>query len=139
MNDLERAKQVLITESCTCVLCLGDRLYQSQLRGVQPLLQLLDSGENFSGFSAADKVVGKATAMLYRLLGVRAVWGAVMSRGAIEVLKDAGIKVSWDRQVAHIINRAGTGPCPMEAATAQIRDPQAALTVIRHTLQKLQS
>ena len=139
MNDLEKAKQLLIEENCTCVLCLDDRLYQSQLRGVQPLLQLLDKGEDLSSFSAADKVVGRATAMLYRLLGVRAVWGTVMSRGAIEVLKDAGIDVSWDRRVDHIINRAGTGPCPMEAATAQISDPQAALAAIRLTLQKLQS
>ena len=139
MNDLEKAKQVLIDQNCTCVLCLGDQIYQSQLRGVQPLLQLLDSDKNFSGFSAADKVVGKATAMLYRLLGVRAVWGGIMSSGAIQVLEDAHIQISWDQQVDYVINRAGTGPCPMEAATAQITDPQAALSAIRLTLQTLRS
>ncbi len=138
MNDLENAHRILTQEGCTCVLCLGDRVYTSHLRGIAPLLKLLDSDRDLSGFCAADKVVGKATAMLYRLLGVRAVWGAVMSRGAIQALKDGGIEAHWAQQVDHIINRACTGPCPMEAATATIDDPQAALTAIRQTLKRLQ-
>lgn len=139
MKDLENAQRILTREGCTCVLCLGDRVYTSHLRGVAPLLQLLDSGQDLSGFCAADKVVGKATAMLYRLLGIRAVWGAVMSRSAMQALKDGGIEAHWSQQVDHIINRTGTGPCPMEAATASTDEPDAALAAIRQTLKTLQS
>lgn len=139
MNDLKKAKEHLAQQGCTCVLCLGDHIIESHLRGVTPLLRLLDSGRDLTGYCAADKVVGKATAMLYRLLGVRSVWGAVMSKGAIEALQAGGIEAHWEQQVDHIVNRTGTGPCPMEAATAQIDDPSAALTAIRHTLKKLRS
>lgn len=139
MNDLEQARLVLEREGCTCVLCLDGRAVTSTRRGVAPLLQLLDSGEDYTGFYAADKVVGKATAMLYRLLGVKAVWGAVMSESAIRTLWEGGIEAHWERSVPHIINRAGTGPCPMEAATGGIDDPREALAAIRTTLKNLQS
>lgn len=139
MNDLENAQRILTQEGCTCVLCRADRVHISRLRGVAPLLQLLDSGQDLSGFCAADKVVGKATAMLYRLLGIRAVWGAVMSQSAIQSLKSGGIEAQWSQQVDHIINRDRTGLCPMEAATACIDDPQSALEAIRQTLKRLQS
>ena len=126
-------------EGCTCVLCRDDRLVSSYRRGVAPLLELLDSGEDFSGFSAADKVVGKATALLYRLLGVKALYAGVISQAALDVLEGSGIALQWQEKVPYIINRAGDGQCPMEAATAQIDDPRAALEAIRQTLKALQS
>lgn len=138
MTDLETARRLLQAEGHTCVLCLRGHTATSHRRGVAPLLELLESGKDYSGYCAADKVVGKATAMLYRLLGIKAVWGAVMSESAIRTLQEAGIEAQGERIVPHIINRSGTGPCPMEAATAAIDDPSAALAAIRATLKKLQ-
>lgn len=138
-SDLEKAKAYLKTKDCTCVLCKGDSLYFSCHRGVRPLLDFLDSGMDFSGFSAADKVVGKATAFLYCLLGVRAVHAGVLSDAAAEVLSDAGIPFSCESRVPVIRNRINTGLCPMENATKNINDPRLALTAIRETLKKLQS
>lgn len=137
--DLERAKAYLIKEGCTCVLCRGEALYSSCHRGVRPLLEFLDSPEDFSGFCAADKVVGKATAFLYCLLGVRAVHAQVLSEAAAGVFAERGIHYTCDQQVEAIRNRAGTGPCPMEHATKDAEDPVQALAAIRETLQKLQS
>ena len=138
MTDLEKARKYLQAEGCTCVLCRGDRVTASHRRGVAPLLALLDSGQDFTGFSAADKVVGKATAMLYRLLGVKAVWAAIISESAIAALREGGVEAHWGQRVDHLINRDGTGPCPMETATVHTDDPLAALAAIRQTLQKLQ-
>lgn len=138
-QDLQQAIRYLAAENCTCVLCRGDRLVHSSYRGVRPLLDFLDSGEDFSGFSAADKVVGRATAFLYCLLGVRAVHAGVLSDGAAAVLDANGIAYTCDRQVCGIRNRENTGPCPMENATKDISDPQTALAAIRATLKKLQN
>ena len=138
-RDLEKAKTYLEKERCTCVLCKGDSLYHSRHRGVRPLLEFLDSGISFSGFSAADKVVGKATAYLYCLLGVREVHAGVLSNAAVGVFTRAGIPFSCDAQVPVIRNRTNTGLCPMETATKDIDDPHLALTAIRDTLKKLQN
>lgn len=137
-TDLEKAKQYLEKNGCTCVLCKEDTLLYSFHRGVRPLLDFLDSDRNFTGFSAADKVVGKATAFLYCLLGVRTVHAGVLSDSAVRVLEDANISFSCDRQVAGIRNRDNTGPCPMENATKDLTDPREALLAIRETLKNLQ-
>ena len=137
-QELQQALDILQTEACTCVLCGDGRVYRSNLRGVRPLLQWLDDGVDLMGFSAADKVVGRGAAFLYRLLGVRRVHGCVMSVAAVKVLRAGGIEVTWDTLVEGIRNRAGDGPCPMEAATEGITDPEMALEAIRQKLRSLQ-
>jgi hypothetical protein len=138
MEDLQKAKECLQEQAYTCVLCKGDTIYTSRQRGVAPLLNWLDTGIAPVGFSAADRVVGKATAYLYQLLGVQAVYAAVISRPAAQVLQAAGITVSWGKQVDAILNRQKDGPCPMDAATMDCQTPQQALQAIRQTLEKLQ-
>lgn len=137
-SDLKKARVYLEEEHCTCVLCRADVLLSSCHRGVRPLLDFLDSGNDFTGFSAADKVVGKATAFLYCLLGVRAVYAQVLSDAAAKVFTQQGIAFTCDTQVPTIRNRENTGPCPMENATKNITDPQEALVAIRNTLKALQ-
>lgn len=136
MNDLKRAKSLLQSGGYTCVLCKGDTVHTSHHRGVRPLLELLET--DVSGFYAADKVVGRATALLYRLLNVKAVHAQVISQAALQVLQNSSISVSWDSQVDYIKNRAGDGRCPMEQATEGIDDPQEALVAIRKKLKELQ-
>lgn len=134
--DLEKAKRVLEDGGYTCVLCKGQAIRTSTHRGVKPLMELLE--EDVAGFSAADKVVGKATALLYCLLGVKAVYAAVISEPALEVLLRHGIAATWGQTVPYIVNRAGTGRCPMELATEDIDDPAAAPAAIENALKKLQ-
>ena len=132
MSDLEKAKALLLEGGYTCVLCRGDEVHTATARGVKPLVDWLDSGLALGGFSAADKVVGRATAFLYVLLGVRAVHALVMSTPAREALEAGGIAASCDREVTGIINRRGDGPCPFEEAVLGITDPDGALTAIRN-------
>lgn len=137
-DDLLKAKQLLAQTGSTCVLCRGDIQYTATARGVKPLLDWLDSGADTWACSAADKVVGKAAAHLYCLLGVRRVHGNVMSTAAVKLLRRGGVEVYWDTLVESIRNRTNTGLCPMEQATLDIDEPEDALPVIRTTLARLQ-
>ena len=132
-QDLDRAKTLLVQEGHTCVLCQGDAMYYSDERGVNPLLTFLESEHSFIGFSAADKVVGKATAFLYVLLQVSALHACVISEGALEVLVAHHLPVTYDTLVPHIINRTHDGICPFEATVQNTSDPSAALTLIYQT------
>ena len=138
MQDLERAKEILALEGCTCALCGSGRMYKSDRRGVAPLLEILDSGRDVAGFSAADRVVGKATAFLYCLLGVKQIYAGVMSQPAAKVLEAAGIPYSYGQLVPGIQNRQKDGPCPMEYATRDCQTPEQALAAVRETLKRLQ-
>ena len=136
-NDLIRARSLLDTGSYTCVVCRGEAVHTATERGVKPLLSWLDAGLNLGGFSAADRVVGRATAFLYCLLGVKEVYAGVMSRPAAEVLRSHGIAAEAGQLVEGIINRKGTGPCPFEAAVMEITDAEKALTAIRERLARM--
>ena len=132
MDHLLKARDLLDTGNYTCVVCRGDTVFTTTQRGVAPLLTWLDSKTDLTGFSAADRVVGRGAAFLYCLLGVKEVYAHVMSNPAAEVLQAHGICVSADRFVEGIVNRQGTGPCPFEAAVMDIRDPEEALIAIRN-------
>lgn len=137
-NNLLKAREILRTDDYTCVVCREDTVYTTVRRGVAPLLDWLDNGTDLAGFSAADRVVGRGAAFLYCLLNVKAVYARVMSHPAVEVLKAYGIEAYADTFVEGIINRAGTGPCPFEAAVMNIQNAQDALTAIRNKCLQLQ-
>ncbi len=136
-QELQKAIDLLNEGDFTCVLCQNCRVLTETSRGVRPLLQLLDSGESFAGSCAADKVVGKAAAFLYCLLGIRAIYARIISSPAVRVLENAGIQVHFDTQVPAIRNRTNTGLCPMETAVWELEEPQAAVASLRKTLETL--
>lgn len=137
MNDLEHAKSLLEEGNYTLALVKGDEIITSFERGVKPLLDLLEGGKETCGFSAADRVVGKAAALLYVLLGVKAVYANVVSTLAEEVLLGHGIAVKVQTRTERIINRAGNGFCPMETAVENISDPTEAYRAIKAKLATL--
>ena len=132
MNNMLKARNYLDSGNYTCVVCKDDVVYTTMQRGVAPLLNWLDTGTNLTGFSAADRVVGRGAAFLYCLLGVKEVYARVMSRPATQVLRSYGIAADADTFVEGILNRAGNGPCPFEAVVMDIQDAGTALSAIRN-------
>ena len=125
----------MLAEGYTLVAFAGEALYTDKRHGVAPLLALYDSGASLAGGVAADRVVGRAAAYLYCLLGVAEVYALVISEMALEVLEAGGVRVRYDCLVPAIKNRTGDGFCPMESATRAL-PPSAldeALAVIRKT------
>lgn len=134
---MERARKILKTGGYTCFLHKNGTICTATERGVKPLVLWLTEGVDVAGFSAADKVVGRATAYLYVLLGVKEVWAAVMSEAAAEVLNRHGITAAQEKLVPNIINRQGTGICPFEEAVLNSQTPEEALTAIRQKMQEM--
>ncbi len=137
MTDIQRAVQMLDTERYTCVLCYGGTFIYSDKRGVKPLADLYADGNDLSGFSAADRVVGKATAFLYLLLGIKRIYARVISRSALELLRENGVSVEYATLAENIINRNGDGICPFEAAVLDISDRYMAYTAICDKMKEL--
>lgn len=137
MKDLIKAKEILIFENHTCVLCKENAVFTSDLRGVKPLVKWYAEKTELEGFSAADKVVGKATAYLYVLLGVKRVFAKVISLPAKDVLERYGIEVEFDTLVPNIINRAGDGVCPFELAVQDTNDAKEAYKIIRLKMEEM--
>ena len=138
-SNLTRALTHLREGGYTCVLCRKDETLTATERGVKPLLDFLASGQDFSGFCAADRVVGKAAAFLYVLMGIDALHAEVLSVPAQAVLARYGIPVTYTALTEAIRNRTGDGFCPMEQAVWSIDDPQCALAAIEQKRRALQA
>ena len=133
----ELSEAAALLSSYTCVLSRDGTVLTDTRRGIRPLLELLRSGRDLTGFSAADRVVGKAAAFLYVLMGFRSLYTPVISTPALEVLERFSIPVTYDRQVAAIQNRTGDGFCPMETAVWEIDDPIEARDTVILALENL--
>ena len=117
MSDaLDQMKVELFRSDYSCILQKDDQSYSSALRGVEPLLGWLDVGMDFSGYVAADRMVGNGSAFLYALLNVKEVYAHVLSRPAAQTLERYHIRVAYGTLVDALPNRDGTGLCPMEQA-----------------------
>ncbi len=138
-SDLTKAAALLNSGAYTCVLCRGDAVFTGTERGVRPLLGWLDGGVDLNGFSAEDRVIGKAAAFQYVLLGTAEVYAPVMSEAAVSVLTTNGIQAHCGQAVKQIVNHAGTGICPMEEAVADAVKPIEAPDRIRARLIAMQT
>ena len=130
-TDLEQARLLLEQGEYTCVFYKAETARTFTQRGVKPLLELLEAGEDLRGWSVADKVVGKAAAMLYVCMGVREVYAQVMSRAAENTLLRHGIAAQCSTLTERIQNRRGDGLCPMEEAVWDVEDPKEALQILK--------
>lgn len=138
-SDLERALEILRSEKLTLAAVNGGEIIRSCERGVKPLLGLIDGGISLRGYCAADKVVGAAAAYLYVLLAPDELYAEVVSAPALEVLQKYGVRTEYGRLTDAIINRDGTGFCPMETAVRSAANPEQAEALIREKLDRLKS
>lgn len=97
--------------------------YTSYSRGIAPILDpMKDNQTFFKGAIVVDKVIGKATAMLLILSGVKFIYAYVLSQKAKEVLEQYEVSYEYQELVDYIVNRDRTGMCPMEETVYDIYD-----------------
>jgi len=139
MHDLEIAKQALKEKNLTLAIAKGGKLiFQSNLRGVTGIFKAVDklSGK-LEGSSVADKIVGKAAALLFAYLHVTAVFASVLSVKGKDTLEKNGIKYEFENLVPQILNRAGKDMCPFEKFSLSLENPEEVYFKLKSFAEKL--
>lgn len=126
MNDLELAKEELKNKSLSFVIAgRGKILFESKEEGILSLLKALkEFGSRLKGSALADKVVGKAAAFLILHGGFLALYSSVISDDALNLLQNTGLKITFDRRVPQILNKAGTDRCPLEKLSMEFKNSE---------------
>ena len=115
-----KLKDTLIEQNCSIVASNG---YTSFENGIKPVIfKLNENIHYFEGLSVADKIIGKASAMLLTLSGVKEVYAMVLSKAGQEIFEKYGVKYEYGELVDYIVNRKGDGMCPMELTVKDIDD-----------------
>lgn len=124
---------------CSCVIAQGNEVRLFHQRGVADLYTLLTEEPHFlRGASVADRVVGKGAAALMLLGGVNRLHSDVISRPALQLLQQAGVEVTYGELTERIVNRAGTGWCPLETLCMEIDTPEEMWPLIDTFVKKQQ-
>ena len=135
---LQTAIDLLHEEDLTCVIIGRGETLRFRLRGIRPMTDTLrDHPEVLRNAYIADRIIGKAAAMLAVAGGASAVYGEVMSEPGLQMLQKHGVAAQYGTLTPAIRNRENTGLCPMEQTVQPIDDPQAALPALLATLARL--
>ena len=138
MTEIEEAATLLRSGGYSCVVKKGDVTHTFTRRGVADLYTFYqETPELLVGACIADKVVGKASAAIMAIGGVKEVYADVISTEALSLLRQKGIAVSYDKETPYIENRDKTGLCPMETACKQQHTPQEIYNSVKAFIAKL--
>lgn len=137
-KNLNYIKEILLKENHTIVILKKDAsIITSDDRGVSPLIKLLNEDKlQLQDSIIADKVIGKAAALLMIYGGVKEVYTPIISSPAIKIFNINNVKINYDKEVDRIINRKGDGLCPMETLCLDINNPEEAFEIISNKIGK---
>lgn len=100
--------------------------------GVEDLLYLTaNEPERLEGAVVADKRVGKAAASLLIIGKVKTVYTPLVSTPARQMLEQAGIRIHAKEEIPLMVNREGTGLCPMESKLLNAKTAEECVTILR--------
>ena len=129
------AKEYLEKENLSlAVVKNGKLIFKSHEKGIKPIYTLAVKVEDVKGSSLADRVIGKGAAMICKYIGVKEVYGSLISEAAAEVLNMADIKFSYGEICPYIRNRDNTGICPIEKLSLETEDVHELLDKIERFL-----
>ena len=96
MNSLDKAKNILKEEKFSFVAIKDLEVYTSKLNGVKPIMKKIRTEkEFFKEFIIADKVIGKAAAVLLIRSGVSHIHGVILSKHAQEIIEKVKEKINF--------------------------------------------
>lgn len=116
MNNLKLAKSTLFENEYSIVVVKENEIvYKSESKGLQSLISLYKTKKNtLEDSSIADKVIGRAAALILIGSNIKEVYADLISENAIDILDKSDIPYEYKSQVKEIRNRDNTGMCPME-------------------------
>jgi predicted transcriptional regulator YheO len=115
-KDLEIAKKRLKEKGLTLsIVKNGKVIFEASSYGISGFLEAMEKfGRELHGSSVADKVVGKAIALLCINAKVEAVYAIILSEKAKKILEKDTIYHEWDTLVEKILASNKAEICPFE-------------------------
>lgn len=141
MQDLEIAKERLNEKSLTLsIVKNGEIIFETVSNGISGFLEAIEKfGDGLEGTSVADRVTGKAIALLCVYAKVKAVYALILSKGAKSVFEKHAIHHEWNELVENILDVNKTRICPFEKLAKEISNPKNAyrkLKILQNSLKR---
>jgi hypothetical protein len=141
MGDLDIAKSRLYKKEFTLVVVKnGKVLFETRSHRIAGFLSAIEQLDaTLEGATVADRVAGKAVALLCVYAGISNMYAGVLSRKAKAVFEEYGISCEWKELVDNILDLNRNGVCPFEKAAADISDPEQAYAAFKKLLKSFKA
>lgn len=132
MQSMEQAKKAMQQQGVTFAAVSADGvLHCSTKKGIAPIMELLQENAAFLEQAVvADRVIGRAAALLLVKGGIAQLYAEVVSEHAVAALAEHGVPFAYGKRVPYIINRNRNGMCPMEETVLDITDAETAYAAL---------
>lgn len=139
MKDIDIAKELLNDENLNLAIVKDSKIiFKSKDRGIKPLYTAINEiREELVGCSIADRVTGKAAAMLCKYGDIKELHTKLISENAINILKETTITFNYDELTPFIKNRDKTGMCPVETLSIKTNSIDELLVDISNFLKNI--
>ncbi len=139
MKDLELAKEILEEKELTLAIVKeGKILFTSTDKGIKPIYTaVVGLKEELKGVSVADRVIGRAAAILCKYADIKELYTKLISNEAIKVFENSNIKFFYDESSPYIKNRDKTDMCPVEKLSQDIDSPAELIQKISEFLDSM--
>lgn len=134
--DQELAVSYLKENDCTLAFVRnGEVLFESHKKGIRPMYEALTSEVDLTGAVLADRVIGRAAAMLALSTGIQSLFTFVISESALAVLKEEKFSTYTYHSVSpFVMNRTQDDLCPIEKLSQGTDDPEVLMERIEEFL-----
>ena len=139
MKDIDMAMELMGKEKLALAIVKDGKLvFSSCERGIKPLYTAVEQlKDELEGSSVADKVTGKAAAMLCKYANIKELNTKLISENAINVFKETTIIYEYDESAPFIKNRDETGMCPVETLSLKTNSINELLPGIANFLESI--
>jgi hypothetical protein len=141
MSDLEIAKNVLYKKELTLAIVKnGEVMFETRSHRISGFLGAIEQlGDKLEYASLADRVAGKAIALLCVYAKIKEVYAEILSKKAKTVFEQNGIPNEWKELVDNVLDLNKSGVCPFENAADDISDPKDAYSIFRALQESLKA
>ncbi len=139
MQDLELSKKELYSKQLTLAIAKnGQVLFETDSHRISGFIHAIDTlGILLKDASIADRVAGKALALLCIYAGIREVYAEVLSKKAKVLFEENNVVCQWENLVDNVLDLNKSGMCPFEKAAAEISDPKDSYSAFKALLEKM--
>jgi len=125
MQDLEIAKKRMNEKGLALsIVKNSEMIFESVSHGISGVLEAIEKlGDKLEDASVADRVAGKAIALLCVYAKVKAIYAITLSKRAKAVFENHAIYHERDSLVESILDIDKAGICPFEKLATEISDP----------------
>jgi len=121
---MERLKQ---KQLALAIAKRGSIIFETSSHGIGGLLRAIEElNTEMADSSVADRIVGKAAALLCLYSGVFAVFAVTASEKGIQALRVNNVSCKFENVVPYILDSRKSGICPFENLVTDVSDPKEA-------------